>query len=81
MLLYCPGLVSSASDAARLSLLYEPEAASLYSPSHEQKHKSMGGELQPPSAPALGSTLLVVDAGGGTVDMTLMKVRVADRGG
>ncbi|MCI0457670.1 MAG: HSP70 family protein [Gemmataceae bacterium] len=63
------GLVTSADDSAdRMCLVLEPEAAALYCLDQERLSDPDLSQLQP------GTRFMVVDAGGGTVDITVHQV-------
>jgi hypothetical protein len=63
------GLIrSDPADAARLCLVLEPEAAALHCLEQEQQADPDHTALQP------GTRFMVVDAGGGTVDITVHEV-------
>lgn len=57
---------AGAADASRLNLVLEPEAAAIYC--QQQTKKSAQFQIQP------GRSFMVVDAGGGTVDITTHQV-------
>ena len=72
--------------ALQLSIIYEPEAAALHvagadtTPSSPSPSPSSSSSLPPASrrpAIAPGDVFMVVDAGGGTVDITVHKVMAA----